>query len=202
MRVGAHRVLGVVVGCLVVAGCASDGADDPVTLPPSTAPATSEPIESSTESTPTPTTTSEPTPSTTLLLPDEHVESVDAFVVEFFAALNAAKDSGDFSAYDAMYLPQCTGCIELRDEVVGWLGDGQMVEGGDWVILQQSSTQFPDGTKGAANVFAYRTRVVTSGSDSETGPAGATSTYWFQVGVLAAEPWSIEDMGRTAIEAS
>lgn len=201
MRVGAHRALGLVVGCLVMAGCASDGADDPVTLPPSTAPATSAPTES-TEATPTPTPAGEPTPSTTLVLPDEHVESVDAFVVEFFAALNAAKDSGNFSAYDAMYLPQCTGCIELRDEVVGWLEDGQTVEGRDWVILQQSSTQFPDGTKGAANVFAYRTGGQTSRSNSETGQAGATSIYWFQIGVVATEPWSIEDMGRTELEGS
>lgn len=200
MRVGAHRALGLVAGCLVVAGCAPDGADDPVTLPPSTAPVTSEPTES-TVVTPTPTPSGEPTPSTTLQLPDEHVESVDAFVVEFFAALNAAKDSGDFSAFDAMYLPQCTGCIELRDEVVGWLEGGQTVEGGDWVILQQSSTQFPDGSRGSANVFVHRTgiRLDVPGTSAALN---STPIQWFQIGVLADGPWIIEDMGRTELENS
>lgn len=195
MRVGAHRVLSVVVGCLVVAGCASDGADDPVTLPPSTSTATPEPSETSSPTpTSTPTPSGDPTPTTTLVLPDEHVESVDAFVAEFFAALNAAKDSGDFSAYDAMYLPQCTGCIELRDEVVGWLEGGQTVEGGDWVILQQSSNQFPDGSSATADVFAYRmgAEVVAGSAPVSTS---ATPLQWFQFGMRPEVPWIIDDVG-------
>jgi hypothetical protein len=113
MRWGRALVAAVCGPILVLAGC-SDG-QDPVVLPSSSGSATTTPPTETT--TPTDTPSSEPTPTTTLVLPDEHVPEVDAFVQAFFAAYNAAQDSGDFTAWDAMYLPQCDECVRMRDEL-------------------------------------------------------------------------------------
>src|SRR5690349_18897631 len=121
------RVVGTLVGglVLVLAGC-SDGGEGPTVLPTSTAAeTTSEPTATTTSAA----STSDPTPTTTLVLPESEAPEVDAFVRGFFDAYNAAQDSGDFGAFDALYLPQCTGCTELRAELEGWLADGGTVEG-------------------------------------------------------------------------
>jgi len=151
MRVG-RGLLAVASGSLLGLAACSGGGDDPVVLPSETTEATTTPTVTETTTVPPP--TSEPTPSTTLVLPDEHVEEVDAFIRRFFEAYNAAQDSGDFSAFDAMYLPQCDGCIRMRDELEGWLAGGGVVEGADWIIVQQFSEPFVDDYD--ASVIAYR----------------------------------------------
>lgn len=164
MRVG--RALAAVCAGSVVAlcGCSDDG--EPTVLPTAT---TDEPTTTTTSAPVTATTTevtAEPTPTTTLQLPDEHVPEVDAFVQEFFAAYNAAQDSRDLSAFDAMYLPQCAGCVEMRDELVAWLADDQTIEGADWVILQQTS--YPQADRAGAAALAYRTAGTALGAPVET----------------------------------
>lgn len=182
-----------VVGCLLLAGCTADGSgDEPETLPP-IEPSPSTPAATSASQSPPPAT--DPTPTTSATLVDEHSPTVDAIVTEFFTTLNAAKDTGDFAAYDALYLPQCEGCLDLRAEVEEWLAGGQPVQGGDWVILQQNSTQFPDGSRGSANAFVYRTEAVAE-SGEVLGEPGNSPIQLFQLGVLGAgDPWLIERVG-------
>jgi hypothetical protein len=142
---------------VAAAGCSGD-AGGPSTLPPLTStPGSTTSPEVTTTSPASP--TSDPTPTTTLTLFDEHDASVDAFVQEFFAAYNAAQDSRDLSAFEALYLPQCTGCVQMRDELAAWLADGQTIEGGDWHILQQTCTAFPDHTRGDFAALIYRDRL-------------------------------------------
>jgi len=152
MRVG-RGLLAVVSGSLLGLAACSGGGDDPVVLPTGTSQPTT--TASETDPMPDPTSSTEPTPTTTLVLPDEHVPEVDAFVQGFFDAYNAAQDSGDFSVFDAMYLPQCAGCLQMRDELEGWLADGGVVEGADWIILKQSSSAIADNYN--AIIVAYRT---------------------------------------------
>lgn len=165
MRSGRAALIAAVCGwILVLSGCSDDGGA--VVLPTGSADATTEPTESLSSTDPP---SSEPTPTTTLVLPDEHVPEVDEFVRQFFATYNATQDSGDFTAFDAMYLPQCTGCVEMRDELESWLADGGSVEGADWVVLQQNSSAVGD-TYGAS-VIAYRTAgflTDSTGSEVET----------------------------------
>lgn len=198
MRVGGRAALGILSGCVLVAGCSDGGSGDPVTLPPTTASTTAVTTPPPTTGPPTTTDEATPTPTTTLMLPDEHVESVDAFVADFFAALNNAKETGDFAEFDALYLPQCTRCIELRDEVTAWLADGQTVEGGDWVILQQSSSQFDDGSRAVFTVLAYRDAAILGGAPGDAPvTAPATVVLLGRGGLLPLEPWVVEDMGLT-----
>lgn len=199
MRIGGRAVIGLVTGCIALAACSGDPDDEAVTLPPTTETAsTSSPPPSSTAA-PTETETAEPTPTTILVLPDEHVASVDDFVADFFAALNAAKDSGDFAAYDAMYLPQCSGCIELREELQGWLADGQTVEGGDWIVMDVTSDALADGTSGGFSALAYHTLVSLTSSDASTENIPATEVYLFN-GVLVGDgSWALDNIAwRTA----
>jgi hypothetical protein len=139
-------------GALLLAGCSDDGGA--TVLPPATASRSTTSAMSATPSTVAPT-SAETTPTTTLELPDEHVESIETFLDEFFAAYHHAQDTGDFGPFDALYLPQCSGCMEMRDELVGWLADGATVEGADWVILDTTSEQIAG--RGLFRVVAYRT---------------------------------------------
>lgn len=202
MRVGGRVALAAVTGCLVATGCSGGSSGDPVTLPPTTQTPTSPSVAPSTSTPPTVTVNPDPTPTTTLILPDEHVESVDAFVADFFAALNTAKDTGDLAAFDALYLARCSGCAELRDELTGWLADGGRVEGGDWVILQQSSNQLVDGSAASADTFAYRTEGMLASTDGTTIEISQTAAQWFQFRLLVEHPWIVEDMGRTELNRS
>jgi hypothetical protein len=190
MRSG--RALAIVVLGLVVtlAGCADDGGE-PVVLPTETTGSTPEPSVTSTS--PTPSTSTAPTPTPTLVLPDEHVPEVDEFVRQFFAAYNAAQDSGDFTAFDAMYLPQCAGCLEMRAELEGWLADGGSVDGADWVILQQSSVQLAPGNHNAL-VLGYRTAGELVDSDAEPTEVDPVGLQLFNMNLNDADPLVFEDV--------
>ena len=185
---GAMVAIGVALSA-AASGC-SGGGNHAATLPPVT----------STSSIPTtttaPTQTGDPTPSTTLTLFNEHDASVDAFVQSFFAAYNAAQDSRDLSAFEALYLPQCTGCTAMRDELAGWLANGQTIEGGDWHILQQTSNSLVNGSKGTMGSLAYRDSaqlVDPSGETTEVIPA--TAVIWYQGSLVGPAPWRFEDLG-------
>jgi len=188
MRVG-RGLLAVVSGSLLGLAACSGGGDDPVVLPSGTTEATTTPTVSETTAVPPP--TSEPTPTTSIDLPNSQVEEADAFVREFFDAYNAAQDSGDLSAFDAMYLPQCAGCTELREELVGWLDDGTTIEGADWIVQGLSSTKI--GVNAGTIVLAYRAEgSVVSGADSTLVPM--LQSQVLNVNVRRAEPWIIEDL--------
>ena len=187
MRSGRALAAAFCGSILMLAAC-SDGGGDPVVLPTATG-STTTATETASPSAPP---SSEPTPTTTLVLPDEHVPEVDEFVRAFFAAYNAAQDSGDFAAFDAMYLPQCTGCLEMRDELVKWLADGGAVEGADWVILQQTSAPFLENFD--ATVVAYRT----DGSRVEAGdavPIQQSPIHLFNFFIRSLAQLTVEDLG-------
>jgi hypothetical protein len=186
MRWGRALVAAVCGPILVLAGC-SDG-ENPVVLPSSSGSATTTPPTETT--TPTDPPSSEPTPTTTLLLPDEHVPEVDEFVQAFFAAYNAAQDSGDFTAWDAMYLPQCAGCKTMRDEIEAWLANGGTVEGADWVILQQSSAVLADSY--TATAVGFRTAGEVSGDSGMT--IEQTPAQQFNIFLLTTPKMAVADL--------
>ncbi len=192
MRVG-RGLLAVVSGSLLGLAACSGGGDDPVVLPTGTSQPTT--TASETDPTPDPTSSTEPTPTTPLVLPDEHVPEVDAFVQGFFDAYNAAQDSGDFAAFEAMYLPQCDGCIRMRDELEGWLAGGGVVEGADWVIQQQSSKLFLDNEYQVA-VIAHRTSGTVLRNGEVDGPPIAQSTsQFFNIDVRDQPPLTVYNYG-------
>jgi len=190
MRVG-RGLLAVVSGSLLGLAACSGGGDDPVVLPSGTTDPTTTPTVTETTAVPPP--TSEPTPSTTLVLPDEHVEEVDAFIRRFFEVYNAAQDSGDFSAFDAMYLPQCTGCLQMRVELEGWLADGGVVEGADWSVQGQSSVELAPGNFNAL-VLAHRASGELTNASGAIAPIAATELHLFNMNLNAAEPFVLEDV--------
>lgn len=188
MRVG-RGLLAVVSGSLLGLAACSGGGDDPVVLPSETTEPTTTPTVTDTTAASPP--TREPTPTTSIVLPNEHVEEVDAFIRGFFEAYNAAQDSGDFATFDSTYLPQCVGCLEMRDELERWLAGGGLVEGADWIIQQQFSAPFLEDYE--VLVVAFRSSggvSSTSGNDS----IEATASQLFTIDVRRGPPLIVYDL--------
>lgn len=177
---------GSLLGLFACAG----GGDGPVVLPTGTTQPSATPTP--TASTAVLPSTSEPTPTTTLVLGATEVSEADAFVRQFFEAYNAAQDSGEFAAFDAMYLPQCGVCIQMRNEVEAWLADDGTVVGADWVLQQISSVSIVDNA--GTTALAYRT-LGTVRSGGATSAVPMLPIQIFNLNVRRADPWIIQDLG-------
>lgn len=117
--------VGVAVGAVVLAGCASEPEATGTTLPPVT-------------STPSPTAAEAPE------LPPE-TEGVDADAATAFAryyletVVNDAYRTGDVSAMAALSDAGCEGCNNLIGQIRGYKERQQLLEGGDLVVLEAAA---------------------------------------------------------------